>query len=469
MDKFEKERIEQNWESYNRTGEKSRAHKTTATEQSWYRSIMASILSFASLSQLLRIIGAGVIVSALGIFLMQGWQNGDDIHRYFLLLTQTGLLTVIGFGCHHWLKEAKSARLFLCLALVSVPINFAILGGLIYSQVQWDTANALYPSFANWQADSIQAALLTTLGATVVLLPIVWVGFLAIARQSALRLSSLFILGSTLLLVPLRTPEIIGVTVLSITGLVFWQLNQIKAKDVALQTIEGRFAQLLLVLPLATMMLRELALYSYNSLLFASAALSVFLMLRHCSLSLAAESEWKKWSKYLELISVAPALVASISLGIASYDIAPSHTEIILPVIGLSLSALIMEISSRSTVYSTALQRVASIVLSASMMINLLVLSGGFSAALCILAGTGVLIYGFTAQLRIAFILGLITTIAGLGYQLHFLVLEFDLGSWISLAVLGVSTILLASILERYGAVVRHRFTRWFGDYQSWR
>lgn len=463
------DRLEKNWESYNRTGTKVCAHVAITTERSWYSSVMASILSFASLSQLLRIIGAGVIVSALGIFLMQGWQNGDDIHRYLLLLTQTGLLTIIGFGCHHWLKEAKSARLFLCLALVSVPVNFAILSGLIYSQVQWDTVNALYPSFANWQADSIQAALLTTLGATIALLPIVWIGFLTIARQSALRLSSLFIAGSALLLIPLRTPEIIGVIILSMTGLVFWQLNHIREKDIALGTLEGRVAQMLLLLPLATMALRELALYSYNALLLTTMALSVFLILRHASLSLTEESDWGKWKKYLDLMSLAPALIASTSLGIVSYDIAPNHVEIILPLIGLSLSALIMDIARRSTVYSTKLQRMASIVLSAAMTLNLLVLPGGLSAILCILAGTGLLIYGFIVQLRIAFILGIITLIAGLGYHLHFLVLEFDLGSWISLAVLGVSTILLASVLERYGAVVRHRFTCWFGDYQSWR
>lgn len=464
MNKFENEHLEKNWESYNRTGEKLCAHKTTTTEQSWYRSVMASILSFASLSQLLRIIGAGVIVSALGIFLMQGWKNGDDIHRYFLLLAQTGLLTIIGFGCHRWLKEAKSARLFLCLALISVTVNFAILGGLIYSQVQWDTVTALYPSFANWQADSIYTALLTTVGATVMLLPVVLVGFLTIARQSAFCLSSLFMLGNTLLLVPLRTQGIIGIAVLSITGLVLWQLKQVRIKDISLATLEGRFAQMLLLLPLSTIVLRELTLYSYNALLFAAIALSVFLVLRSFILTLATTSVWRK---YLDLVSLVPALLTAISLGIFCDGITPNHPEIVLPVIGVSLASMIMEIASRSA-YSITLRRTANIVLASSMMINLLILPSGFSAILCVLAGTGMLIYGFTTQLRIAFLFGLVSTIAGLGYQLQFLVLQFDIGNWISLAILGVMTILLASVLERYGTIVRHRFKGWFGDYQSW-
>ncbi|WP_156100022.1 hypothetical protein [Nitrosococcus oceani] len=65
----------------------------------------------------------------------------------------------------HWLRENKGARLLLLLALVSVPVNFAILGAFIYSASH--VSEVTYPVFATWQAEGLMATPIFMCGAIV--------------------------------------------------------------------------------------------------------------------------------------------------------------------------------------------------------------------------------------------------------------------------------------------------------------
>ena len=83
--------------------------------------ILQSLQGFATVSEALRLLGAGVLVASMSVFLLQGWNEGNDISRYLLLLSQTGLLAVAGFAMAYGLKETKGARMFFGLALISHP------------------------------------------------------------------------------------------------------------------------------------------------------------------------------------------------------------------------------------------------------------------------------------------------------------------------------------------------------------
>ena len=67
--------------------------------------VLQSLRNFATLSEALRILGASVLLASMSVFLLQGWNEGNDVRRYLLLLTQTGLLTAAGFAMSHGLKE----------------------------------------------------------------------------------------------------------------------------------------------------------------------------------------------------------------------------------------------------------------------------------------------------------------------------------------------------------------------------
>ena len=148
------------------------------------KSIFAQMVSIASLSACLRMLGAGVVTISISLFLFQNWDTGNDIQRYFLLLAQTVLLAGSGLLTAQVLREYKGARVFLLLALVASIANFAILGALIYSTVQWDSALGSYPAFSLWQADSFTSVMWTMLVAITVLTPTVHVAFRALSRNS---------------------------------------------------------------------------------------------------------------------------------------------------------------------------------------------------------------------------------------------------------------------------------------------
>ena len=110
------------------------------------------------LPRLLRLLGAGIVFACAAIFLFQRWGVGNDIQRYLYLLGFTALLTAGGFFCGLKLKESKGARTLLGLTLMVTPVNFAVLGGLLYSQFAMGTFSPNMPTFATWLAPTPGAA-----------------------------------------------------------------------------------------------------------------------------------------------------------------------------------------------------------------------------------------------------------------------------------------------------------------------
>ena len=119
-----------------------------------------------SLAGLMRTVGALLVVAAMCAHLLEGWHAWNDLSRYFAMLGGTVVLAlagaVMGYGC----KDAKSARAFLGLGLISVVANMTTLGGLVHSQV-------------NGEPVAGAAMLLGVMGASVllVLLPVAWFAF----------------------------------------------------------------------------------------------------------------------------------------------------------------------------------------------------------------------------------------------------------------------------------------------------
>lgn len=429
----------------------------------WYREILVSLANFSTLSKLLRLIGAAVILAALSIYLLQGWQNGDDIQRYLLMLAHTGLLAGIGFLCSHLIREPKGARLFLGLALISGSVCFAILGGLWYSQIQWDVVAGVYPAFTHWQAAGLGSVLLASLATFALLVPIAKLAFLAFARRSSLDLTGLFIASNAMLLIPVRSPVPVGLAILALVLTLLWQLAGKVRQDPTLNSFEGRFAQAIQFLPIAILALRGLTLYAVEAFFVAVVAISLFIVFRQLALSIPSESRWRK---IIELSSLLPALFAAAGLTSWISELLPE--VVLLPLFALSFAALIIEISLRSSDCGPALRRLASAVIMLGMVCNLVLIPGAAAAIFCILAGIAVLIYGFSAQQRTVFILGLLMLLIGLAYQLQLVVAQFDFGNWGALAALGVAAVIIGSVLERHGAVLKHRIVRWLSEYRSW-
>ncbi len=416
------------------------------------------------LPTLLRILGAGALVVAMYSYLAKGWESGNDVFRYLLMLGHTGVLTAIGLASGHWLKESKGARLLLTLALVSVPANFAILGAFIFSQTGAIDPGS-YPHYVAWTVDSLNTALLTGAGAMLVLVPVTLLGFTVLARGMSKRLSLLFLLSNGALLLPLRDPLLIGALVLVLTFCTIVLNRRAALNHTTARTLEGVTALGLQFLPLAILTGRSLWLYSVDLFLLTVLSVTLFVILRQISLQLEPNS---KLRALLDALSLIPAVSVALLLSDALHVTRLLPEQLVFPLGALASVALVYDISRRSLNSAGFYRHLAVAGLLLSMMINLLLFADGVSALACLAVGLLLVWHGYRMQQRSLFGGGILLTLAGTVQQLIELVQHFDLGNWAILALAGIALILVASTIESRGGSIKSRITAWKASLHQW-
>ncbi|MDJ0709677.1 MAG: hypothetical protein QNJ14_04765 [Woeseiaceae bacterium] len=439
------------------TAEKSPQHQKSPSEGK-VESILRSVRNFATLSEALRILGATVLLASMSVFLLQGWNEGNDISRYLLLLGQTGLLAAAGFAMSHGLKEAKGARMFFGLALISIPANFTILGALLYSVFQWDGMLTSYPSYATWTIENLAGTSATFAGAMLVLLPVTFFCFAVMARHSAKALSLHFLLLNALLLLPIRSSFAAGS--IALLG-VFYALNvvsKLPRQNKALKTGEGKFALTALFIPLGIILFRSMYFYQVDSLMVAMVAMAFYLAARQASLFPGRND---RIALTLDVLSVPLATVVALSVADAFG-----------PNIGAAfqgpLAAVVYSAMAFDLMYRTASHRIAqfagitvSLALGLSFMLSVAAWPGADTAFLALLIGTVLLLAGAALKDRTAMFTGVVTMLTGVMFGFDAIVRLIANSGWVELAVFGGAAIALASVLDRHGVSVQIRLRKW--------
>ena len=421
--------------------------------------IMHSVQNFATVSEGLRILGASVLLASMSIFLFQGWSEGNDIHRYLLLLTQTGLLAAGGFALSHGLKETKGARMFFGLALISIPANFTILGALLYSVFQWDGGLITYPDFATWSIGDAASTSLTLGGAMLVLIPVTMFCFAIMARRSALMMSLHFLLINCLLLLPIRSSTTVGVVALMCTIYALIVTGKLVQNDGSLKTPEGKFALSTLFIPAGVILFRSMYFYNADSLLVAMLSIAVFLIARQASVF---PDRKRRLALTLDSLSLPLALIAALSLTDGLNSVIT--WEFRAPVFAAAFALLALDIIRRTD--SRALRATAgaaiSILTSLSFIFSVNIVASPLTAFLCIVAGLVMALIGHGIKDRFALFAGCVTAFAGLAFGFNEFVEMIMRSSWVDLAIFGASAIILGSLLDRHGASLKLRLSKWF-------
>ena len=422
-------------------------------------SIMQSVRNFATLSEALRILGAAVILASMSVFLLQGWNEGNDISRYLLLLTQTGLLAAAGFAMSHGLKEAKGARIFFGLALVSIPANFTILGALLYSVFQWDGGLTTYPGYATWQIENIASTGLTLGGAMVVLLPVTLFCFAIMARHSAKSLSFHFLLLNALLLLPIRSSIAAGTIALLGVFYALYAVGKLTGKDRSLKTGEGKFALATMFIPLGIILFRSMYFYQIDSLMVAMVSLALFLSARQVSLF---PDRSARLAVFLEMLSVPFAMVAALSLTDAFAPGLANGLDVTL--FAVVYTALALDVLRRTS--SRHLRKVIGVSISLSVAVSFTLSVANdptaLAALLSLTAGVMLVLWGAAGRKPVAMFCGLVTSAAGVIFGFDAIVQLVVNSSWIDLALFGASAIALGSVVDRHGVVIKLRLDKWF-------
>ncbi len=422
--------------------------------------IMNSIRDFATVSEALRILGASVLLASMSVFLLQGWNNGNDISRYLMLLAQTGLLTAAGFAMSHGLKEAKGARLFFGLALVSVPANFTILGALLYSVFQWDGALTTYPGYATWQIENVASTGITLAGAMVVLLPVTLFCFAIMARHSAKTLSFNFFALNLMLLLPIRSSLAAGSVAL--LGIVYalYVVRKLIGKDRALKTAEGKFALATLFIPAGIILFRSMYFYQVDSLLIAMLSLAAFLAARQASIF---PDRSQRIATGLEAISLPIALVFAVAV-VNAFEpylewawMAPVFS------IAFAIPALDLLRRTESRYLAKSVGLTVCLFVPLSFIFGLAVDPSTTTAFMCLIAGLLILMTGLAIRNRMTLIAGAVTVLASAVFGFDLLLSLVLSSSWVDLAIFGACAIALGSVLERHGVAINLRIADFLG------
>lgn len=413
--------------------------------------IVASLRNITTVSEMLRILGAAVILASMSLFLMQGWSEGNDIRRYLLLLTQTGLLAGAGFALSHGLRETKGARIFFGLALISIPANFTILGALVYSVFQLDGALSTYPGFATWRIDDVAGIGVTMLGAFALLVPVALFCYAIMARHSARALTLTFIPLNLLLLVPVRESIVAGALALAGTGFALWVSGKLSRRDAALATAEGRFALLTLFIPVGIVLFRSVYFYDVDSLLVAMLTGALFLALRPTAVSP------HRHRVVAALVDIASLPLALVTAAAVCGSLGVFGDEVLAPLSALLYALMAADVLRRtgSRVVRAFTAFTISFFVAAGFIFSVAIDASVASAIFAMLAGLTLGLAGTWLGSRTAMAAGVITMLAAaaLGFEP---IAEFVMASsWMALAIFGAASIALGSLVERHGVAIR--------------
>lgn len=409
--------------------------------------IVESLKSVATVSEMLRILGAAVILASMSLFLMQGWSDGNDIRRYLLLLTQTGLLAAAGFALSHGLRETRGARVFFGLALISIPANFTILGALVYSVIQLDGALSTYPGFATWRIDDVAGIGVTMLGAFALLTPVAMFCYAIMARHSAKALTLAFLPLNMLLLVPVRESVVAGALALAGTACALWVAGRLSRQDAALATAEGRFALMTLFIPVGIVLFRSMYFYDVDSLMVAMLAGALFLALRPVAVS---PERHRVLAAAADIASLPLALVAACA-ACGSLDFLDG--EVLAPLAALLYAAMATDVLRRTAnrIVSAFTAFTISLFVAGGFVLSVVIDASVATALVAMLAGVLLGLGGSWLGSRSAMVAGVSTMLAAAALGFEPLAELVMASSWIALAGFGAAAIALGSVIERHG------------------
>ena len=407
------------------------------------------------LTQLLRFVGALVLIAAASVFLVQNWARGDDISRYAMLLGFSGLMTIAGLLCGVGIRESKGARTLLGLVATIMPVHFAVLGGLFYSRFALDGVLTHYGTYTSWIAPSKAAAIVTPLCAVPVLAGFMYVAFWALAGEMAGRLTGLFLVCNLALLVPVRSADLVAwQVIILLVGLVFFGRKCLR-QDVVMQTFEGYWVRGMLWLPVMVLLGRQYALYTGSALLsggvWGSLALFLFVGARLCK---------ENVRNILQAFSTFPTLVACFFFVCEVVDVFGLSLGWFLPLFAFFQGGALSVMSLYTSTPGAGYRRAAAIVGVSSLIGNLILLPGVGAAFASLFFGIVLLGYGVWSRQKVMLAMGALASVVGLGYHVRQAIYLYSWGNWGSLALFGLAIILAASFLEKNHLTLRQRMAR---------
>lgn len=416
-----------------------------------------------------RSLGALAVLISLYTFLARGWDASSDLTRYLIFIGHTAALALVGLINAKLIKEAKGARLLLILALISIPVNFSILGGFIFAGSNIGQLIE-YPQYVSWSVGGLDTALMLTLAAFAVMVPVSFLGFKVLFRNVSIKASILFLLSNMVLLIPFRQPELVAVFAIVLAVGLFVFYHRYLRRQIALKTLEGKISFALQFMPITILLGRSFWLYQFDSILISSASFLMFAAIRQISLSLTERSNPRI---LLELVSVILVFICSISFG---YSLLEFNTgleinlglEVVIALTTLISAVMIFELSLRGKLRAAGYRIFTTAISLTGLLVNFWLHTNLLSAFILLVAGVAMLFASYVYRQKAFFIGGLVLVLTGFYYQVTLLMGLFEMNYWVALTGLGILFIMSGSYLEANSHKIKlklkqtkHQLTDW--------
>jgi hypothetical protein len=405
----------------------------------------------------LRISGAVLVVAAASTFMLQNWvESGNDLIRYAMLVTQSLFLFAVAWFVGITVRESRSARTLLALVLATVPICFTVCGALLYSQVHPFDTPADLPSYVRWIAPTLASALLAVGVSLLILVPLSFVSFMAFARKRALSLTVAFLASISLLLIPVRIPDLmIAVAGVALVGLLAFDQARL-SRTSQLDTLEGRLARVMpFIAPLIVIgrvvYLYQVRLPFLGGLLLVAASMLWLMMARvqdrvHRDLGALG----------VAALSGTGWMLCWIALG---EKVDSASLQVLL--LGVPAAVMFFVSSLRAELLRKTLASAAAVVGLGSTLVACASGLSTISALICIVSGTVVAVCAAGTGSRIWTVCGAVVALYGVGSEVWLAVHEDNIVRWVTLTVTGISLIVGAAYVERNRVRVQQLWERW--------
>ena len=390
------------------------------------------------LFQLLRWCGAAMIVAAAGTFLVQGWDQVDDVQRYLALLGTTVLLPALAYVCGIRMQEGRSARVLMITLLTLLPVHAGVLGGFVFSQFG-SPADAIAP-IAQWVAPSPTVALLLVAAAGAALLPLVWGAYRVLSRPHASLLTAISAGSHALLLIPNRSPLGAMLFLVPMLTVAAWCAMRVKP-----QTREAQLALWSLTAPAWVMTARQVLLYDVTAAfwgtILGTAALVLLVFGR------------KSRDVTVERFALIPTMLSVGAFMVESKIYFSDSTAWLL--YGVLTALPLLAFAATSERCKAFFVKSAVILNATTATTTLLVAPRPWAALQAIAVGLGLLSYGHIGQRRGALYAGI--GLAGFGFivEVAHAIDVFEPSGWPALAGFGLGLVALTAWLERRARGVR--------------
>lgn len=398
-----------------------------------------------------------VILSALS-FLLQGTHHFTE-YRHWIALALTVLLCSCGVSCAYLFKETKGARVFFALGTGFLVVQVSQISAMLYSYLH-DFAPSITAAYTVWDFGSLSPITLfiNVFATTIIAAPIVYMCFTTLARKYRSQLTTTFVVGSVLLVLPIRDPQIVPI-ILAALLLVLRHYDLRYHSDSVMQLREGLAARALTSIPALILLGRG---FFYPDPFTQSVLTLGWLIL----LTIVDIHRYTR-SRLLIFTTQMIGTLASLALWVLLDDklghiVTIPHTVELLPV-----AAILFALASHVNYYPRLYRVIASVI--ALYAGYSAMLSGvSLSPILSIASGIGISMIGIHYREKTPLLAGGACILGGLLFYCQYAVLLYDASPWLSSIALGLGVLILASYIETKERVIRTKSRYYFDEIKTW-